>query len=170
MLAHILEGQVHALYDTREPWMADYDIRDVAGVAGIKPGWLALADGRLVDPMLTERSTDDLLAYAAARRFAAETGGGFLDGVPIATDRDSQSMIANTVAYLAASGETSVRFKGRSGFVTLTADQLTSIAKAVGAHVQACFATESALDAAITAASPTVTSFAQIDAAFAALP
>jgi hypothetical protein len=40
---------------------------------------------------------------------------------------------------------------------------MAAIATAVGAHVQACFATEAAVDAEITAG--TITTTAQIDAA-----
>jgi hypothetical protein len=107
----------------------------------------------------------NLVAYAAAKRYAVETGGIVVAGVKVATDRDSQAMIGNAFAYIQASNATSVRFKAASGWVTLSADQVKALALAIGAHVQAAFATEDDLDAAINASPPTVTSTAQIDAA-----
>lgn len=107
----------------------------------------------------------DLIAYAAAKRFAVETGGILVGGAKVATDRDSQAMIGNAFAYVTASGAASVRFKAASGWVTLSADQIKGLALAVGAHVQAAFAAEDDLDAAINGSPPTVTTTAQIDAA-----
>ncbi|MGU3665795.1 DUF4376 domain-containing protein [Methylobacterium sp. A49B] len=107
----------------------------------------------------------ELTAYAAAKRFAVETGGIVVGGASVATDRDSQAMIGNAFAYVTASGAGSVRFKASSGWVTLSADQVKALALAVGAHVQAAFAAEDDLDAAINASPPTVTTAAQIDAA-----
>lgn len=46
----------------------------------------------------------------------------------------------------------SARWKTTSGFVTLTSDQILSVAQAVRAHVQACFDAEADLTAAIDAA------------------
>jgi hypothetical protein len=110
-----------------------------------------------------------LLAYAAAKRLEVETGGITVNGAPIATDRGSQAMIGNAYAYVQASGAESVSYKATTGFVTLTADQFKAVALAVGAHVQACFAAEAEVDAGINASPATITTFAQIDAVFAAL-
>ncbi|MGU3475628.1 DUF4376 domain-containing protein [Methylobacterium sp. D48H] len=107
----------------------------------------------------------DLVAYAATKRYAVETGGIVVGGAKVATDRDSQGMIGNAFAYVTASGAASVRFKAASGWIALSADQVKALALAVGAHVQAAFAAEDDLDAAINANPPTVTTFAQIDAA-----
>ncbi|MCJ2144277.1 DUF4376 domain-containing protein [Methylobacterium sp. E-066] len=113
----------------------------------------------------------DLSAYAAAKRFAVETGGVTVAGAAIATDRDSQAMIGNAYAYVycQASGAASVSYKSKAGFVTLTADQIKAVALAVSAHVQACFQAEDAVDAALAATPPTITTLAQVDAAFASL-
>lgn len=111
----------------------------------------------------------DLAAYAAARRFAVETGGIAVNGAPVATDRGSQAMIANALSYVTASGAASVSYKSPAGFITLSADQVKEVGLAIGAHVQACFAAEDTIDAGIHASPPTVTTLAQIDAAFAAV-
>lgn len=112
-----------------------------------------------------EITSADLVAYAAAKRYAVETGGIVVDGDTIATDRDSQAMIGNAFAYVTASGAVSVRFKAASGWVTLSAGAVKQLALAVGAHVQAAFAVEAEIDAAISASPPTITTTDQIDAA-----
>lgn len=110
-----------------------------------------------------------LQAYAAAKRYAVETGGILVNGAPIATDRVSQAMIGNAYAYIQASGAASVSYKTSAGFATLTADQIKAVALAVGAHVQACFKAEDDADAAISASPATITTAAEVDALFAAL-
>lgn len=105
--------------------------------------------------------TIDLAAYAANKRFAVETGGITVAGATIQTDRDSQAMITGAYAYAQADPSASINFKADSGWVTLTAAQMTAIGLAVGAHVQACFSAEAAIDADIAAG--TVTTTAQID-------
>lgn len=92
-----------------------------------------------------------LTDYAAAKRYTVETGGITVNGISLDTSRESQNMIAGAHAYVVASGEASVKFKATSGWVTLTAAETTAAAMAVGAHVQACFAAESAVDDAIIA-------------------
>lgn len=105
----------------------------------------------------------ELTAYAASKRYAVETGGIVVDGVTVATDRESQAMLTGAAAYVATSGAASIRWKSAAGWVDLTAAQVTALATAVGAHVQAAFATEAEVDAAITAG--TLTTTAEIDAA-----
>ena len=68
--------------------------------------------------------------------------------------------------YVQAFGAMTVPFKARSGWVDLSADQIRAIALAVGAHVQAAFAVERDVDAAIAAGS--VTTIEQIDDLFRA--
>lgn len=135
----------------------------------VQAGWVRGPKGTFAAPVAAPPSIAQLVAYAAARRFTAETGGVIVSGVSVSTDRDSQSMVANAYAGMAASGAASVRFKADSGWIELTFDQLKAVALAVFAHVQACFSAEDAADAAINANPPTITTFAQIDAAFAEL-
>lgn len=107
----------------------------------------------------------DLTTYAAATRFAVETGGISVGGVQIATDRDSQAMVNGAWTYLQTSGAESVSYKAATGFVTLDADTLKAIALAVGSHVQACFALEAVADTGI--ADGSITTPAEVDAIFA---
>jgi hypothetical protein len=109
----------------------------------------------------------DLTSYAANARFLKETGGITVNGAAIQTDRDSQAMISNAYAYVTASGAASVSYKTASGFVTMDAATLKAVALAIGAHVQACFAIEGSVGAAIAAGSIKTT--ADVDAAFDAI-
>jgi hypothetical protein len=104
-----------------------------------------------------------LRAYAAAKRFAVETGGISVGGASIATDRASVPMISGALLYVMQNPAASVRWKSAGGFVDLSRDQIVAMSNAVGAHVQACFEREGELVAAIDAG--TVTDFAAIDAA-----
>ncbi len=54
-------------------------------------------------PVVAPPTIAQLVAYAAAKRFAVETGGLSVNGLTVATDRDSQSMIANAYAGMQAS-------------------------------------------------------------------
>lgn len=107
-----------------------------------------------------------LVAYAAAARYTLETAGIMVGNSTIATDRDSQALINGAYNYVLAKPDASIEFKGVTGWVTLTADQVQTIALAVGGRVQALFAAERQIDAAIQAG--TITTTAQIDAALAA--
>lgn len=104
----------------------------------------------------------DLAAYAAAKRFAVETGGVTVNGAHIATDRASQAMISGAYAFAQANPNETISFKGEGGFVSLTAAQMEAIGQAVGQHVQACFAAEA--DVAAQIASGAITTTAEIDA------
>ena len=113
--------------------------------------------------LLAGPSKAQLVAHAADKRWSVETGGVTIAGSRIDTSRDSQSMIAGVYAYITTSGAASVSFKAASGWVTMDAAMVKAVALAVGAHVQAAFAVEQAVDAQIDAG--TVTTTAGIDAA-----
>lgn len=106
---------------------------------------------------------DRLRAHAAAKRWMVETGGIVVDGATIDTSRESQALINGAHAYAQAQPSAEIRFKAASGWVTLDAAAITTIAMAVAAHVQAAFAVEAEVDAAIV--DGTITTTAAIDAA-----
>jgi hypothetical protein len=114
--------------------------------------------------------TEALIAYAAAKRYAKETGGTHvtLDGqvVTMPTDRQTQAQFTGAYAFAQVNSALTVQWKlGDGSFVTLTAALVLQVAIAVATFVQAAFATEAAVVAQIKAGSITTT--AQIDAAFA---
>lgn len=106
-----------------------------------------------------------LEAYAASVRYAHETGGIAVAGLPVATDRGSQALINGAFNLVSAKPETIVRFKAGGGFVSLDAAAVAIIATEVGEHVQRCFAREAEVVAAIAAG--TIATKAEVDAAFA---
>lgn len=85
------------------------------------------------------------LQEIASARYDAEVAGIMVAGSTIRTDRESQAMI--TGAALKAIQDTAYTciWKGESGWVTLTAQQILGIADAVRAHVQAQFDREKTL-------------------------
>ncbi|WP_267550090.1 DUF4376 domain-containing protein [Rhizobium rhizogenes] len=99
----------------------------------------------------------DLYAYAATKRYAVETAGVVIDGMRVMTDRASQSLITGAYNYVQANPDVFVKFKTASGFVDLTATQMTAIANAVGAHVQASFVAEGEVNKQIVAGAITTT-------------
>lgn len=111
---------------------------------------------------------NNLLAYAASKRYAVEVGGIAVSGVPISTDDRSKQMIMG--ARIAADSDSSFTtdWVGDDGNIyPLVAAQVIGISNAVLAHVQTCFATFATVRAAITAG--TITTNAQVDTAFAAI-
>lgn len=109
-----------------------------------------------------------LETYAAARRFAIETGGLTVGGSRIATDRQSQSMLVGAFNLMQVNPSATIKYKTDSGvFLAADAALVQALAVAVGNHVQACFAKEADVAAAITAG--TIVTRAAIDAAFSAI-
>lgn len=141
------------------------DLPDLAGLhlvpdgVPVAIGW-SFAAGAFAPP---SASTPDLKAAAAAKRWSVETGGIVVAGMSIDTGRESQALIAGAHAYVQAAPATVIPFKGLGGWVDLDAAAVTAVALAVAAHVQACFAAERAVDAAIDAG--TISTVAEIDAA-----
>jgi hypothetical protein len=165
---------------------ADYDLVAILRAAGSAPDapGVHYIEGALVVPGVSQAALDAavaaydpatvaktrLVAYAASARWARMSAGITVGGVAVDTSDESQNRIANAWSLLQASGASSIEFKGADGtFHTLTVDQFRALALAVGAHVQACFAAEAQVVTAIRADPPTVTTTAQVDAAFAAV-
>lgn len=99
-----------------------------------------------------------LLAALADRRWRDETKGALVAGHRYHTDGDSQAKLSAAVQlgdkYEAINGAGSygVTWKTMDGFVTLDLAALTNTALLAGAHVQAAYAREAAIAAAITSA------------------
>ena len=75
-----------------------------------------------------------------AIRTAKEVGGITIDGIDIQTDLDSRANLLG-----ASQLGVSINWKTGNGFVELTSEQITSLAMAVGQHVQQCFNAEKAV-------------------------
>lgn len=105
-----------------------------------------------------------LSAYLADKRYEIETGGIVVSGMPVWTDRATQSMLQRA-SYMLGNGMLSepIKVKTPGGFVLLSEAQINAIGTAVGLHVQTCFDVEGDVAAAIE--SQTITTTAEIDAA-----
>jgi len=137
---------------------------------------------KLVDGKLVELSTEEVSARsdkmsnpttakmiltntAAKTRYSKEIGGITVDGMTIDTSRTSQAQIQG--AYSIAQANSSATFQWKTGagqFTTLTAAQIISMAQAVAAFVQSCYAQEASVVSQIN--SGTLTTIAQVKAAF----
>lgn len=98
---------------------------------------------------------DAARAAIAARRWQAEVGGTIVAGVPVHTDERSRANILGAYQEALEDPAYSVLWKGADGaFVALDAATIVGVAKAIRAHVQACFEREAVLLAALEANAP----------------
>ncbi|THF28565.1 DUF4376 domain-containing protein [Pseudomonas atacamensis] len=109
-----------------------------------------LVDGEVVKDRLAE-AVPDYAQMVALERYKREATGVNVDGLQIETTRDSQALIASTGLSAVLDPEYRCNFKTVGGFVEIGAAQIITIAKAVRAHVQACFDRELTLLRAIEA-------------------
>lgn len=100
-----------------------------------------------VDPQLSPSQ------IIASERYRREGFGIVVGSMAIETTRDSQALIASTGLSAILDPEYRCNFKTLNGFVEIGAEQILAIAKAVRAHVQACFDRELELLRAIEAGS-----------------
>lgn len=111
------------------------------------PGWRVAT----VEDIERVRNPAPTAASIAARRYEAEVGGITLNGVPIDTDDRSKLLINGAALEATIDPEYVMQWKTPDGFVELAAQQVIGIARAVRAHVQACFDREAELLAALAA-------------------
>lgn len=108
----------------------------------------------------------DPTAYAAKVRWEKEVGGVVVGGVQVATDdRSKQMIIAARIAAMINPEFTTQWVSANGAITTMNAAQIISVSDAVLDHVQQCFVIYAAVVDAIAAG--TITTTAQIDAAFA---
>lgn len=97
------------------------------------------------------RNPTPTAAVIAARRYEAEVGGLVLNGMQIDTDDRSKLLINGAALEATIDPAYMMQWKTPGGFIELTAQQVIGIARAVRAHVQACFDREAELLAALDA-------------------
>jgi len=117
---------------------------------GVVPalGWRAVkgAQGWVFSPpSAPDRTADELAKLIADERYRREGFGVVVDGLPIDTTRDSQSLIAGMAVSALMDAGYRCNFKTGAGFVELGAVQILAVSSAVRAHVQECFDREKAL-------------------------
>jgi hypothetical protein len=137
------------------------------------------ATGQLTDehiaildpPPSADSVATGLLAYSANARWTLAQGGITLNGVPTATDDATRQTMTSAVVLAQTDPTVTVDWKMQDGsFVQLTAPQIIATGQAIAGFVQACFSAESTIAAGINATPPTITTQAQIDAAYAQIP
>ncbi|SDA12845.1 protein of unknown function [Methylobacterium sp. UNC378MF] len=109
----------------------------------------------------------DLAAYIANAHAALRDGGVTIGGMRIKTDAESRGLIDGAYALSQAQPDKSIDFKAASGWVAIDSQTMQTVAIAVGQWVQACYSAYRKLDEGRVAG--TVTTTAQVDAAFAAV-
>jgi len=92
-----------------------------------------------------DKLKNDKRAEIANARWKAETGGITLNGVEVATDRESQALLMGSVLAAQDNPEYVINWKAKNGWVVLDAATILAVADAVRNHVQACFDREKAL-------------------------
>ncbi|MCI9874498.1 DUF4376 domain-containing protein [Pseudomonas atacamensis] len=112
--------------------------------------WMLGENGEIIKQPLPE-VLPDYPVLIAAERYKREGVGVTVEGLQIETTRDSQALIASTGLSAVLDPEYRCNFKTVGGFVEIGSAQIIAIAKAVRAHVQACFDRELTLLRAIEA-------------------
>ena len=99
-----------------------------------------------------ETRRQNAINAVTAHRYAVETGGTMFSGWPVPTGRESQGLI-NAAYTLARDGYWHGGWKFADGiYRTLSTEQAIGLALTVAAHVEACFAREAEIAAALRAA------------------
>lgn len=116
---------------------ASYWNSDVDSVINGVPTRTTTATLKDIEPLKANK-----LVALAQHRYNVETGGMTVNGMKVATDDRSKSLINGAFNLCQAVPTTTVQWKTPEGFIPLTAAQVTAIAVAMGQFVQACFAAE----------------------------
>jgi hypothetical protein len=87
----------------------------------------------------------DKIAILENHRWAMENGGIEVGEIHIQTDRETRANLIGARILARENPDYSIQWKTMDGFVTLNADQIIYAADLAAAHVQACFAAESAV-------------------------
>ena len=99
-----------------------------------------------------EQAKAKAMADMAARRYEVEVGGIEVNGMEVATDRDSQGLVLGAAFAASMDPAYVVKWKTADGFVDLDAATVIALAQAIRAHVQAAFDREAQVVALIDAA------------------
>jgi len=124
----------------------------------------------------------DLIKYAGQRRWQKEIGSTVqgvsylsqsyitVGGIQVTTNDGDLIRLLGLNEWAKANPNGTTSFTDNGVAVSITAAQAAALFAAVMAFIQACRQAEATLIAGINATPPTVTSRAQVDAAFAAIP
>ena len=137
------------------------------------PVWLALktlVDAGTVELKPYAEPPVDLVAYAEAARYAKETGGITVNGVPIATTDRSKLLIAGARLRAEDNPNGVEAFDAADGKqYEMPSAGIVRISKAVGEHVSRVFKVCANIKSHLAQTPPGISTTAEIDAAFAAV-
>ena len=109
---------------------------------------------------------ENLLRYVGQVRQQHATAGVTVNGVAVATDADSLTLLAGAVQLCQIDPTTTIQWHiSGNGSIALTAQQVIGLGVAVGRYIQDGFAMVATLTAGIDASTPTIVTFDQIDQA-----
>lgn len=121
-----------------------YMLESFANGYALVTGHFYRSNFRVVDQveassLVVEMNRPEVLGKLSGYRWKVETGGLISNGIPLHTDRESQTTIV-----LTAQQGTGEMWKGSDGkFYSLTATEIQACADAVMQHKRDCFAAES---------------------------
>lgn len=132
---------------------ADGNRTEIAQIAYKTPNGVQVLDANEVVPDDWVEFTPNPAAITAeqiaSRRYQAEIAGITLNGLQINTEDRSKLLINGAALEAAIDPAYTMQWKTPTGFVELTGEQVIGVARAVRAHVQACFDREAELLAAV---------------------
>jgi hypothetical protein len=105
----------------------------------VEPEGCAIGDATMEAGDRLQLAKAAKLAEIAAARFAEETGGVAVNGMTIATDRESQALITGAALQATIDAGYTCQWKTAAGFVTLDATAILAVVQAVREHIQGCF-------------------------------
>ncbi len=113
-------------------------------------GW-EVVDKRDPEPVPPPVSAEYLAQRIADRRYQAQAAGTTLNGMPIDTSTDSQSLITGAALAAVLDSNYVCRWKMADGArVELDAKMIIAVASAVRDHIQACYDREDKLLTAVS--------------------
>lgn len=133
--------------------IVEYDPQpELAPGEQLEPGELRIEQGRAIRGWsVVPAPPVDWQAAIAARRYQAEVAGIEVGGMHVDTDDRSKLLINGAALEALMDPAYVMQWKTPAGFIELTAEQVMAVARAVRAHVQACFNREADLLAALAA-------------------
>lgn len=117
-------------------------------------GWVVMQSERPTPEHVAQDDGSWFIDYGpriAARRYQAEIAGITINGMRIETDDRAKLLINGAAVEAMLDADYVMQWKTSEGFIELTGAQVIGIARAVRAHVQACFDREAELLAELEA-------------------
>lgn len=147
--AQIVNGAVHGVYeyDPLPQFASNIVMIPLPDGSPVASGW-AYEGGEFSEPESAPNAWPEAIA---ARRYLAEISGITINGMSVETDDRAKLLINGAALEAVIDPDYAMQWKAGEGFVELTGAQVIGIARAVRAHVQACFDREAELLAELEA-------------------